>query len=96
MSDVTVGLVQTFIEKVGFPIVVCAGIGWAYYTTVGWERDTMIPAIKENTAALVVNAEVAKEVRSALDREAKLTAEISDQVTTHSREIMELQKKSQN
>lgn len=56
----------TVIQQVAFPIIACCVVTWFAYQTIQWERDQMLPALRDNTAAINSNSDVLREVKSAI------------------------------
>jgi hypothetical protein len=51
------------IQTVGFPIVAAFILAWFAYSTIQWEREQLLPALRDNTDALKLVLEVLKERR---------------------------------
>lgn len=56
----------TALQTVGFPIVAAGILAWFAYTTINWEREQMMPAIRDNATALVKTCEMLEKVEEAL------------------------------
>lgn len=61
----------TALQQVAFPILACLALAWTFNETLQWEREQMLPVIRDNATALDKTCEMLEKVERSLSHEDK-------------------------
>jgi len=54
------------LQQVAFPILACLALAWTFNQTLQWEREQMLPVIRDNATAMHQTREVLTAVQEAM------------------------------